>query len=100
MPGVGIARRRGEGLREVGDEVVDVFQADRQAQHVGGRMSAAGCWISESTPPSDTAWVNSRVADVTVDAAANPPRMRIAIIAPVPRICRSRTPRGSPSRPG
>ena len=48
--------------------------ADGLASGVTGRwVRAAGCWISESTPPSDTAWVNSRTDEVNRSAAAYPP---------------------------
>ena len=54
-----------ERLAQVGDEVVDVLDADRQADEVGRHLelgagdatrasSGPGCSMSDSTPPSDS----------------------------------------------
>ena len=59
-------RWEAQRLVEVGDQVLGVLQPDRQPQQdsaglaaasTGRWVSEAGCWMSESTPPSDTAWV-------------------------------------------
>jgi len=65
----------------------------------GRWVSAAGCWMSESTPPRDTACVMSSQEAATVAAAWKPPRTAKAIMAPGPRIWRPTNPAGS-SSPG
>src|SRR3954454_6040130 len=46
-----------------------------------------GCSISDSTPPSDSASVNSRVRSQTLSAASSPSRSRNDTIPPKPDIC-------------
>ena len=47
----------------------------------------AGSSISDSTPPSDSPRVNSRVRAHTASAAASPPRTVNDTMPPKPRIC-------------
>jgi len=48
----------------------------------------AGCSMSDSTPPSDSASVNNRVAATILSAASSPPVARKLTMPPKSRICR------------
>ena len=88
-----------EGLVEVGDEVVDGLDADRQPHERGSTASGepatdawvmrAGCSMSDSTAPSDSASVNScGAAATTSSAAASPPAATVKdTMPPKSRIC-------------
>ena len=52
---------------------------------------APGCSISDSTPPSDSARMNTLVLAHNACAALRPPRMRTDTMPPKPRICRAAT---------
>ena len=99
-------------LHQVGDQVVDVLDADGEPDEVGGhleRRSPAtdacvmrpGCSMSDSTPPSDSPRVNSRARSHTSSAAASPPATRKLTMPPKSRICLTATWWPSwPSSPG
>ena len=61
----------------------------------------AGCSTRDSTPPSDSPSVNSRVRPQAATAASPPPRTRNDTIPPKSRICLAAISwPGCPGRPG
>ena len=93
------SRRPGSGQRhpKIFQQVLGGLDADREPDQVGGTSSAEpateacvirpGCSISDSTPPSDSASVNSRVRPQMATASCSPPRARNDTMPPKPRIC-------------
>ncbi len=89
-----------ERLREVGDEVVGVLDADGQAHEVvrhlqqrpgdGGVRHLPGCSTRDSTPPRDSPRVKSSVAPQTVSASSTEASRKL-IIPPKRFICRDAT---------
>ncbi len=84
-------------MAEVVEEIVAVLDADGEPHQVLRHLSAEpaadacvirpGCSISDSTPPSDSPSVNSRVRPQAATAASSPARRRNDTIPPDPRIC-------------
>ena len=87
--GVAATKLAAQRLLEIGDQVVDVLDADREPEQVGrcrraGALGAARCSMRLSTPPSEVARFHSFVFAATAIAACSPPATRIDSIPPNP----------------